>query len=116
MTTDKTNAVMQTANRLHETMHKAQQDMEQRHYTGQADKIYIVLNGRYELINIELSEGFTSHPIEHATTQIKQAFDMAMDEIRSAAQAHLTQISHEFSNQLSNSTHTTLPEDSASSE
>lgn len=104
MPSDKTQAVLDTANRLHETMQKAQNTMEEQHYTGQGQHISLVLNGRYELINIELSPKFMEQTADQATQNLKSCFDMALDEIRNAAQAHLSRISKEFSNQLS-STH-----------
>lgn len=101
MSSDKTQAVLDTANRLHETMQNAQQKMEEQHYTGQASDIAITLNGRYELINIQLSPHFMEQQVEQATQNLKNCFDMALDEIRTAAHRHLTQISQEFSNQIS---------------
>lgn len=101
MSSNKTQAVLDTANRLHETMQNAQKKMEDQHYVGQSHDISITLNGRYELINIQLSPKFMSQSVEQATQNLKSSFDMALDEIRTTAHDHLTKISQEFSNQLS---------------
>ena len=101
MSQTNTDAVLATANLLHETMQKAQQDMEEKHYHGRSQDIALTLNGRYQMVSIQISEDIKKQSVEQISQHIHAAFQQALDEIRDAASKHLTALSQEFSNQLS---------------
>ncbi len=101
MSQSKTEAVLETANRLHETMQKAQQEMEVKHYHGSAHGIDITLNGRYEIVSLHVSEQLRQQPPPEMSHSIQSAFHQALSNIREAATSQLTELSKQFSNQLS---------------
>ena len=104
MSKEQTDAVLATANRLHETMQKAQQDMELKHYHGSSQDISITLNGRYEMVAIQISEGLKSQSVEQISQHIHAAFQEALEDIRQTAAAQLSTLSRQFSDQLSEQT------------